>query len=152
MKVIPQAKLIVLDTNALIHLERANKTGVGIEASYGLKARSERPILSTVVEAEVLKLVTQWNWGASKLGQLGQTFTNLVRVSAGEPDIVRAYAELAVHQEGIGKKIGENDLWIAATARAVGAVVLTCDTDFLNLDPAHVDIAYFDVESCQPGW
>lgn len=30
---------------------------------------------------------------------------------------------------------GENDLWIAATAKATGAVLLTCDDDFAWMSP-----------------
>jgi len=78
-----------------------------------------------------------------KTAKLDQTLSELVRVSAGEPEIVRSYGTLYAHQTKIGKKIGENDLWLAATAVAVKGIVLTCDSDFLKLDPTLVSYVHF---------
>lgn len=148
---IPPDRLILLDSCTLIHLQRGKATGLAIEAAYGLKGRVERPLLSSIVEGEVMSLASgPWKWGPVKMAALAQRFAHLVRVSAGEPAVVAAYATLAAHQSAIGKKLGENDTWIAATAVAVGAVLLTCDGDFLNA-VASVDVAHFDVTTNTPG-
>jgi tRNA(fMet)-specific endonuclease VapC len=42
----------------------------------------------------------------------------------------RHYADIKVERERAGPRLDENDLWIAATARALGAVLVTRDRDF----------------------
>jgi predicted nucleic acid-binding protein len=79
------------------------------------------------------------------MGKLEQTFSELVRVSSGEPEIVKSYGILYAHQAKIGKKVGENDLWVAATAVAINGTILTCDSDFLKFDPTLVSYIYFPV-------
>ena len=147
---IPPDRLILLDSCTLIQLQRANATGVAIDAAYGLKSRVERPLLSTVVEGEVNALARTWNWGSSKIAKLEQNLAQLVRIPAGDPSIVSAYSKLWSQQAFIGKKLGENDTWIAASAVAIGAVLLTCDSDFL-LAASSVEVAYFDVSKGAPG-
>ena len=60
----------------------------------------------------------------------------VVRVDAGLPEVVDAYADLTVLDLRGGHNTKDNDLWIAATAKATGAVLLTCDHDFDWLNPA----------------
>lgn len=44
------------------------------------------------------------------------------------------YAEIDTFMVKHGHPVGDNDVWIAATAAAAGAVLLTTDKDF---DPMH---------------
>ena len=44
-------------------------------------------------------------------------------------------AEIDAYLKKNGKTVGNNDVWIAATARAAGALLLTTDRDFEPLDP-----------------
>jgi tRNA(fMet)-specific endonuclease VapC len=46
--------------------------------------------------------------------------------------------------------MGKNDLWIAATAKASGAVLLTTDADFNHLDPAHITCVCIPIDSSLP--
>jgi predicted nucleic acid-binding protein len=43
------------------------------------------------------------------------------------------YAELKVYRQRSGLVIDENDLWIAATALALGAVLVSRDVDFAGI-------------------
>jgi tRNA(fMet)-specific endonuclease VapC len=43
-----------------------------------------------------------------------------------------------------GHPIGDNDVWIAATAAASGAVLLTADKDFDPMHDVHITRLYFD--------
>jgi predicted nucleic acid-binding protein len=74
---------------------------------------------------------------------LEQALSELVRVSAGAPEIVSSYGTLYAHQTRI--RVGENDLWLAATAVAINGMILTCDSDFLKFDPALVSYVHFPV-------
>jgi len=127
--------LILIDTNVLIHWVRQDATGEHLLHEYSLNQRAERPLLSTVVEGEIRALAKFWGWGAGKLKQLDRILGQLVRVDAGIPDVVRCYADLYVQDRNGGRNTGQNDLWIAATARATGAILLTTDGDFSWMHP-----------------
>ena len=136
-------QLLILDTNVLVHLLRNNAIGQAIENTFSLTTRPERPLLSSIVEGELRGLATLWKWGPVKIANLEKAFSELVRVSAGTVEVTKAYGELYAHQISLGRKIGENDLWIAATAVAVRATLLTCDSDFKHLDPKMVSYVHF---------
>jgi tRNA(fMet)-specific endonuclease VapC len=127
--------LISLDTNVLIHWIRQNDIGMKLRDNYRLQERTDRPIYSSIVEGEIRALAKIWNWGDAKLEALDLLLAELVRVDAGHPDIVHAYADIfAVDQSG-GHNTGQNDMWIAATTKAAGAVLLTCDSDCIWMSP-----------------
>lgn len=132
--------LIALDTNTLVHWVRQDRTGQHLLQQYALDQRTDRPLVSTIVEGEIRGLAMIWKWGAKKLKTLDEILSELVRVDAGLHDIVLAYAELYADDQKGGHGTGENDLWIAATAKATGAVLLTCDTDFRWLSPKHLRV------------
>ena len=77
--------LALLDTNVLIHLVRNDATGQEVEEEYSLATRPERPLLSTVVEAEVKVFAAINEWGDRKLARLDEILAELVRVEAGLP-------------------------------------------------------------------
>jgi tRNA(fMet)-specific endonuclease VapC len=134
--------LISLDTNVLVHWIRQNDTGVQLRDTYKLHERPDRPIYSTVVEGELRALARLWNWGPSKLDSLDEILSELVRVDAGLPDVVKVYAEIYVADHIGGHKTGQNDMWIAATTKAAGAVLLTCDTDCVWMNPDIVAVEH----------
>ena len=140
----PATSLLVVDTNVIVHYHRHNATGVLIEERFSFSTRPERPILSTIVEGEMRGLARKWNWGNGKLEALESLFTKFVRLDPGAPEIVKAYAELYCMAHDNCDPCGENDLWIAATALAVGAALLTCDKDFLWLDPEPLVVHYIE--------
>lgn len=127
--------LISLDTNVLVHWIRQNDTGVQLRDSYLLHERTDRPIYSSVVEGEIRALSRIWNWGDAKLKLLDEILAELVRVDAGLPEVVRAYAEIYAADHAGGHRTGQNDIWIAATTKAANAVLLTCDADCLWMNP-----------------
>ena len=65
-------------------------------------------------------------------------------VSAGLPQVIDNWIEIATAQEDAGRKIGENDLWIATRVRAAGAILVTCDGDFLKLVPGLVAVCHIE--------
>jgi len=50
------------------------------------------------------------------------------------PGAADHYAGLKVTQQSRGLSLDENDLWIAATALAIGATLVTRDTDFKRIE------------------
>ena len=132
--------LVLLDTNVPVHLARQDATGVWIEDQFALTARVDRPLISTIAEGEILGFARQRNWGATRMAELTRLPGEVVRVNAGLPEVVDAYADLTVLDLRGGHNTKDNDLWIAATAKATGAVLLTCDHDFIWLNPATITV------------
>lgn len=139
----PSNPLVVLDTSVLVHLLRQDATGAAIEQELGLAARTERPLVSVVTEGELRALAILWHWGEGKVGALGALLDQLVLVELGHAPLVQAYAELYAAATRLGQPRGENDLWIAATAKAAKAELVTCDTDFGWLGDYQVLVHYF---------
>ena len=139
---VPTTELCVVDTCVLVHLIRQNATGQMIEEQYGLSGRTEKPLLSSIVEGELRALARVWGWGDRKVGALELLLDELVRVDAGLPEVVHQYARLYAECRRAGALPGENDLWLAATTRAVGGVLYTCDSDFLWFHPDHIHVCH----------
>lgn len=138
--------LISLDTNVLVHWIRQNDTGVHLRESYKLHERMDRPIYSTIVEGELRALAGFLRWEPEKLKRLEEILSELVRVDAGLPDVVKAYAEIYIADRTGGHNTGQNDMWIAATTKAAGAVLLTCDDDCLWMNSNIVAVEYVRTE------
>jgi tRNA(fMet)-specific endonuclease VapC len=135
---IEPGRLVLLDTSVVVHLARNDGTGRRIEKDFALTSRVERPLISTVAEGEVLGLARYRNWGQEKVARLQRLLAELVRVEAGMREIVDLYAELYAEGRRNGQSCGQNDLWIAATAKATDAVLLTSDKDFDWLHNKHI--------------
>lgn len=139
---IPPGRLILLDTTVLVHLARNDGTGKDVEARFGLLSRPERPLISTVTEGELLGLARYWKWGQDRISGLQNIVREFVRVEVGHREIVETYAEIYADGRLCGKPCGENDLWIAATAKSANAILLTCDRDFDWLHDRHITRVY----------
>ncbi len=59
-------------------------------------------------------------------------------------EVLRLYAQLDTYLVRAGKAVEQNDIWIAATAIASGAHLLTTDKDFDPLCPAYLDRTWID--------
>ena len=66
----------------------------------------------------------------------------------GREPVLRAYAAFDAKLTSAGVRMGQrNDLWIAATAAATGAGVLTTDKDFDALHPDSIRREWVDPEA-----
>jgi len=135
-------RLVLLDTSVVVHLARQDFTGREIEKRFNLTGRAERPLISTITEGELLGLAKYWKWGKAKIGIPNAIMDELVRVEASHREIIEIYAELYAEGRSNGLPCGENDLWIAATAKAANAVLLTCDDHFDWLHSRHITRIY----------
>jgi tRNA(fMet)-specific endonuclease VapC len=134
--------LLILDTTILVHWVRQDRTGQYLKNTYTLDERPERPLLSTISEGEIVGLAKYWGWGEAKLTVLGTLIHELIRFEVSLPEVIEAYSELYYEDRRTGRNTGENDLWIAASAKVTGAVLLTCDTDFLWLNPTFIRVEH----------
>ncbi|HEY6138112.1 MAG TPA: type II toxin-antitoxin system VapC family toxin [Thermoanaerobaculia bacterium] len=137
-------ELLLLDTNVVLHVVRGNEIGHRVDALFHIRHRADRPLISVVSIGECLALARQWNWGSEKRATLEQLLRELVVVDIQAREILERYAELHSWSRQHGRTLGDNDLWIAATAAAVNAHLITTDADFDSLHPQHVRRTYIE--------
>jgi tRNA(fMet)-specific endonuclease VapC len=134
--------LYLLDTNILVHLVRGDETWQQIKSDYDLLLTQTRPIISPVTEAELRSLAYQWSWGERNLDQMRYYLGYFGRSPLDTPAMLEAYALIDSYSERVGRSMGKNDVWIAATAHTLNARLLTTDQDFLHLDPLFLTVAH----------
>ena len=125
--------LYLLDTNVLVALVRAGALGGYIDSTYQPRQARFKPLVSVVSVGEMLSLARQFAWGPKKIAEISHLVENLVVEDINTPEILAAYGEIDCASRSIGRKMGKNDVWIAATARVAGATLLTTDSDFDHL-------------------
>ena len=122
--------LVLLDTTLLVHLLRATTLGARAADEHSLRGRNERSLCSIVTVGEALALARKRGWGTPKVTKLRELIQQLVIVDIHSTEVLEQYASLDAFCEAQGRVLGKNDLWIAATAVATGALLLTTDKDF----------------------
>lgn len=138
---------LVLDTSALIHIVRGNDTGRDIRDYVG-KVESPQLIISVVSIAEVESFMAQIKWGKTNREKLHQLLEQciVVDIEKHHEAIISSYVFIDAYSkrklegpngklmDGSSKKMGKNDIWIAATTHALEATLLSTDGHFDHLD------------------
>jgi tRNA(fMet)-specific endonuclease VapC len=139
---------VVLDTSIVIHLARGGVAAERLESRFGFLSRSLTPWVSAVTVGELLAFAERNEWGARKREALEQLISNMVVIDIRKPGVLRMYAALDTRMKRSGTPMGQqNDVWIAATAAATGAVLVTADRDFDVLHPDHLQREWVDPQS-----
>lgn len=71
-------------------------------------------------------------------------FRELIVLEVNLVPVLERYAVLDMHSREQGRKMGKNDLWIAATAAATNSTLVSTDRDFDHIDPAIVSHVWID--------
>lgn len=137
-------RLLLLDTSVILHLLRGKATGLAIDAAYSLRQRPERPLVCVVSVGEILSFAAQRGWGTAKVDQLKKLVEELVVVDVRSQTVLQHYAAIDSYLVKNGRKVGDNDTWIAATSAATGAILLTTDKDFDPLNGHLITRIWFD--------
>ena len=143
---IPEMELVVLDTNILVHAIRESITWRTIESRLHLRSRAERPIISQVTIGELFALAekAQSPWGLPKRERLRELVREMLVVDLSRSGVIEHYARIDSYSERSGHNMGKNDIWIAATAIAASAVLITTDADFDHLHPRFLRVLRID--------
>lgn len=118
------------DTSLVVHAVRGSNTFHAIDQSLGLVSGNVAPTISIVSQGEIKAFAAHKNWGAVKLKVIDGLLAKCVIIPIDDDALVDLYAELSEHSLRNGRNVGQNDLWIAATAVHFGLTVLTLDGDF----------------------
>ncbi|HEY1066586.1 MAG TPA: type II toxin-antitoxin system VapC family toxin [Pirellulales bacterium] len=130
----PQTPYLV-DTNIVVLDVRQGEPANGL-ASWATLRVPDVHYLSIISVGELLAFSRRLRWGPARLDALDQVISGYQCLDVSDPAVLEAYAEIDDFTTTAGRPMGKNDVWIAATARASGLVLLTADADFDHLHPA----------------
>jgi predicted nucleic acid-binding protein len=130
----------LLDTNIFIIYSRGNAASECIENEFNLKSRPVTPLVCCVTVGEIYSFAQYNNWGVKKTSKAVNLTQNMNVIPLDLPSIYELYADIDTfsRRPGAGasaRKMGKNDLWIAAVAKATNSILLTTDSDFDHLCP-----------------
>jgi predicted nucleic acid-binding protein len=127
----------LLDTNAISDLMRA---AARIENWMDGLDRGDRVVTCTIVRGEILFGIARLPPGKrrTELEETGHQFLASVRCEVVPEKAGDFYAELKMARQQRGLTLDENDLWVAATALALGATLVSRDSDFGGIDGLRV--------------
>ncbi len=145
---------ILIDTCVLIHIVKATPSGV--KCLQALSEFDDNPVvvISVVTKAELESLSRQQNWGTAKIRQLSNFLSAAIVIDIMQGDaalidsyvMVDGYSKRKIPGPGgtllnkSAKTMGKNDLWIAATAKALDIPLMTTDGDFDHLNTQIINI------------
>jgi predicted nucleic acid-binding protein len=125
--------IFLLDSNAFSDLMRKDAR---VEANLAALDPNDQVVICSVVRGEILYGLARLPEGRRRTDLTKQAeplFANIpcqpVPGAAGD-----AYANIKRAREQQGLRLDENDLWIAATALALGATLVTRDGDFRSVE------------------
>ena len=138
---------ILLDTNLLLGFARNEPWATHAREKYHLSDPETMVYTSIVCRGEMLALAEKNGWGGKRRSHLEQVLNKIPALDIGRSSILDAYARIDAWTRGKhvssphdapppkpAKPMSQNDLWIAATAHASAATLLSTDTDFKHLD------------------
>ncbi|HYE21804.1 MAG TPA: PIN domain-containing protein [Tepidisphaeraceae bacterium] len=139
----------LLDTNIVIHYSRGKTVGKQIEADYSLLTTPYRPLICVVTSGEVYAFAKKMAWGPAKVTALGHLLSQFVLVDINDPQVIDQYADIDCHSQKVGRRMGKNDLWIAAVAKVAAVPLMTTDGDFDHLHGTHLTVIKIDQNTGQ---
>jgi len=134
----------LLDTNVLVHCVRGDNVWQRMQAAHSLLMLEPLPLICVVSVGELRSLALQFNWQTRRLSQMEFILEYFDWVNIDRPSILNAYAEIDAWTRQNGRKMGKNDLWIAASAAESGDRHITTDRDFISLDPIFLAVDWID--------
>lgn len=136
----------LLDTNLLLGFTRNASWAMQTRERYNLSDRETLVFTSVICRGEMLALAEKFGWGNKRRIHLEQVLNGVPMLDIGSRSILDAYARIDAwtHGRSIDSpkstpppkpavSMNQNDLWIAATAHASGATLLSTDSDFEHL-------------------
>lgn len=146
-----QQDVLILDTCILLIYAREGEPSRKLEAQLGLQAGRVQGLISVVSVGEMHALALKWSWGAKRRDHLQNLIRSmLVPIDINRPEILKAYAEIDHFSEQVVKPahpIGQNDIWIAATAHVLRCQLVTTDRDFDHLHDVKIRRRWIDPQS-----
>ena len=130
--------LYLLDTNIISHMMVNADGAVGKRAQQLLLSQPERQLCtSVIVQCELVYGLAKRP--SKRLQQAYEFQIDGLLVLPLDTQVTTYYALLRAELDRIGQSIGPNDTFIAAHALAIGAVLVTADSDFRRVPALRVE-------------
>jgi tRNA(fMet)-specific endonuclease VapC len=135
----------VWDTNIFIKIVRNPEFLSVLNNRYDCFNASNEIYISAVTVGELHAFALRNGWGKKRIAYM-KTILNMVKsisVAADNFDLIQMYSEIDVYSQSkhptlrlptSARKMGKNDLWIAATTAVHNATLISTDADFEHLD------------------
>ena len=122
----------LLDTNAISELMKADPR---IETWMAGLEEQDRIVTCTIVRGEIIFGISRLPAGSrrAELEQAGHHFLDTFLCESVPQQAGDFYAAIKRDRQSQGLVLDENDLWIAATALALGATLVSRDQDFVGV-------------------
>lgn len=145
----------VFDTGIILGYVRDAGYSRYVDRKYQPEVAPNYSLISVVSKGEILSLAFRLSWGPPKRQRLTEILNRLPVVDINRAAILDRYAEIDAYSYGrhptlplpsgqSARKMGKNDLWIAATASVIGATLVTTDGDFDHLHTVFLDVIKID--------
>jgi tRNA(fMet)-specific endonuclease VapC len=125
-----------------------------LEERLGLQAGHVQGMISVITVGEANAFALKRNWGQKRRERLMELIrSKLVPIEINRAEIIAAYAEIDHFSEKVVKParpMGQNDMWIAATARVLQIELVTTDKDFDHLHGKKMNRRWIDPISLKP--
>ena len=145
----------LLDTNLLLGFIREAPWAIRARAEFNLGDRETMVFTSIICRGEILALAEKNGWGSKKRTRLEQVLNEVPTLDINKQTILDAYARVDAWTHGKpvtspqntpppkpAIPMKQNDLWIAATAHASRAALLSTDSDFRHLHEIWLEFIY----------
>lgn len=143
----------LLDTNILLLLMSSPSFEQHFQEHYLLPGNTLA--ISTVVVGEMKGIALVRHWGEKRLHLMQRRLDSLLVVPIHQRDIHNRYAEIFAYSQGklpdrplgyTARNMGQNDLWMAASASVTDATLLTTDKDFDHLHGVYLQRVWVDIQ------
>lgn len=147
----------LLDTNLLLGFIRQTAWALWTREAFNLGDQEVMAFTSVICRGEILALAEKNGWGSKRRTRLEGVLNRMPTLDINRPAVLDAYARIDAWTHGKpanspqdappprpAVSMKQNDLWIAATAHASGATLLSTDKDFEHLDGVWFE--YFHVD------
>jgi tRNA(fMet)-specific endonuclease VapC len=129
MSSVPLYNVVVIDTNVVSYIFKRDTRGELYKPH--IEGRLTMIAAQTFAELELMPLNN--NWGSNRYRELHTYVKKFVFVEANK-EISLLWAKVQAHAKRVGRPISVGDSWIAATALAYDAPLITHDVnDFKNV-------------------
>ncbi len=139
--------MFVLDTGILVGIMRGADYAAYVNKKFKILDVNVISVISVVTVGEIYSLSSQWKWGARRIKELDKLIKKLPVIDINDDNIIKKYAEIDFYSLKIQKsprKMGKNDLWIAATSAVLNSTLITTDEHFDHLDNNFFKVEYID--------
>ncbi len=144
----------ILDTNVILTYIRQSKYSLLIDEKYAPLSAENTPIISVVSVGELYAIALKNKWGITKIDLLKRFINMFIIADINVSSILQTYAKIDAFSQGklvrdnkfTARNMGKNDLWIAATAATLNAVLLTTDKDFDHLQETFIRLSRVVIE------